>query len=569
MNIQYRSLVLALILLCASCTAGIGKADKSGDVRAKHYGLDATLEVIVTSEQGDRLSAGRSSAFRDGQASGTVVHVDPGQVRQTITGIGSSFTESSAFVLSHLEQSKRQEVMQNIYGEDGANFSLARTVIASTDFAVEGKYTHAPIAGDVALKYFTIDADMDGFSKTRYPGVKDESYDLLPMIKEAQAIKASQHDSSLNIVASAWTAPPWMKDIETWYIQGGEGNEWQGTGGSLKEEYVGTYADYLVKYLDAYDAWGVDIWGLTPVNEPQGNGGNWESMHFTAEGQRDFIRDYLGPKLHDSRHRDTRVLIYDQNRDHLTHWADVILSDPGAAQYVYGTAIHWYASTNQVFEKELNQVRNAFPQFDIIHTEGTIDNLGVAAPSGITDPDGFQEENWYQNDEFWWNETSTDWAYSATWAPRAEDHPMYTPVHRYARNIIVSLNNWVSGWIDWNVVLDHQGGPNHVGNFCGAPIMIDTRSGDVYYTPIYHVLSQFSRTIRPGDKAVQVTQALGGLGPDSLHASATINSDQQLAVQLLNTTKKPVSYSLQVGAQYAEVVIPANAIQTVRLQLNP
>ena len=125
----------------------------------------------------------------------------------------------------------------------------------------------------------------------------------------------------------------------------------------------------------------------------------------------------------------------------------------------------------------------------------------------MIDPVRFKESGWFNNDAFWWNANATDWAYTATWAPNGADHPIYTPVHRYARNIIVSLDHWVSGWVDWNIVLDRDGGPNHVGNFCGAPIMIDAETGQIYYTPIYYVLAQFSRTIRPGDKAVQADRS--------------------------------------------------------------
>jgi glucosylceramidase len=229
--------------------------------------------------------------------------------------------------------------------------------------------------------------------------------------------------------------------------------------------------------------------------------------------------------------------------------------------------VHWYASTYKVYEDTLERVRAKFPDFEIINTEATIDNLGVPAPGGITDPEGYTESGWYGNDAFWWNETATDWAYSATWAPNVEDHPVYTPVHRYARNIIVSLDHGMAGWIDWNVVLDRQGGPNHVGNFCGAPIMIDTDTGEVYYTPIYAVLAQLSRTIRPGDVAVQTERRLAGLGDDALHASAAINEDGLLSVQLLNTTKEPISLGLQIGDEFAAIEMPANAVQTVRVQI--
>ena len=149
----------------------------------------------------------------------------------------------------------------------------------------------------------------------------------------------------------------------------------------------------------------------------------------------------------------------------------------------------------------------------------------------------------------------------------AKDHPVYTPVHRYARNIIVSLDHWVTGWVDWNIVLDQNGGPNHVGNFCGAPIMIDTQSKQVYYTPIYYVLAQFSQTIRPGDKAVQTQKKLAGLDGDALHACATMNNRNLLSVQMLNTTKNAIAVMLQIGAQFAEVNLPANSVQTVRVQL--
>ena len=157
---------------------------------------------------------------------------------------------------------------------------------------------------------------------------------------------------------------------------------------------------------------------------------------------------------------------------------------------------------------------------------------------------------------------------SSAWAgPAAADHPIYTPVHRYARNIIVSLDHWVSGWVDWNIVLDRDGGPNHAGNFCGAPIMIDTATQEVYYTPIYYVLAQFSRTIRPGDKALRTRRTLDGLDSDALHACATINDDALVSVQLLNTTKEAIAYKLQIAERFAEITIPANSVQTVRVQL--
>ncbi|MGL1957728.1 MAG: glycosyl hydrolase [Colwellia sp.] len=529
--------------------------------------LTSTNEILLTSEAGDKIASKNNVRFRQGLGEGNVITISPEVVKQTITGIGSSFTESSAFVLAHLDKDKRAEVMANIYGENGANISLARTVIGATDFAIKGKFTYADVKDDANLDYFSIAVDKDGFSSEQYPGIKDESFDLLPMIKEALVIKNNQAEKDLRIVASAWTAPPWMKDIEDWYINPTPENNYQGTGGELKPEYISTYADYIVKYLDSYQSEGVDIWGLTPINEPNGNSGQWESMHFTPQSQSEFIKKYLGPKLQANEHDDVNVLIYDQNRDHLEEWADAILTDEETTPYVYGVAVHWYESTFKVNEQALENVHEKYPNFPIIHTEGTIDDLGKPANDTIGDPVNFQESDWFANDEFWWNDNATDWAYTASWAPNEQDHPIYAPVHRYARNIIVSLNHWMEGWIDWNIVLDQNGGPNHVGNFCGAPIMIDVNTGEIYYTPIYYVLAQFSQTIRPGDHAVQADTKLYGLDTDALHASATVNSDNLLSVQLFNTTKTPISYSLQIGEQHAQITIAANALQTVRVQL--
>lgn len=526
----------------------------------------STWRILSTSESGDKMAEKENVSFSDKRPEGKTVSVHTDSLRQTIDGIGSSFTESSAFVLAHLDPSKRREVMEALFGENGADFSMARTHIGSCDFSVEGKYSYAEKAGDLLLESFTLEPDKQGFDSLKYPGIKDEKYDLLPMIKEALEIKAMQKNPVLSIVASAWTAPPWMKDINEWYITGSPENNYQGTGGSLLPEYEEVYADYLIKFLAAYRSEGVDIWGVTPVNEPHGNNGQWESMHFTPESQNEFIKKYLGPKLRQGEDPEVRLLIYDQNRDGLEKWAEEILGDPETASYVYGSAVHWYESTFRVYEDVFERVNDKFPDHAIVHTEGCIDDLGKPAPEGIRDPEKYQESGWFNNDSFWWNPNATDWAYSATWeGVKTEDHPAYTPVHRYARNIIVSIDHWLRGWIDWNAVLDHNGGPNHVGNFCGAPVMINTETGQIYYTPVYYILAQFSRTIRPGDRAVKTSA--DGADDNDLYTCATINSENLLSVQLLNTSKETKSLCLEINNRFAEITVEANSLQTIQIKL--
>ena len=534
------------------------------------YNLNSktSVEVLQTSAQGDKLSRRPNIIFGGGVAEGNVINVLPGNLKQTLSGIGASFTESSAFVLAHLTSEQRNDVMQQIFSKHGANFSLARTHIGSCDFCVEGHYSYAEVAGDTDLHSFSIAPDQDGFKAESYPGIRDESFDLLPMIQLAQAIKSVQADNELKIVASAWTAPPWMKDNQSWHNPGTPENNFEGSGGILKPESESVYADYLIKYLEAYRSEGVDIWGLTPVNEPRGNNGSWESMHFTPESQGSFIKKHLGPKLTEKGYLDVNLLFYDHNTLELEEWADEILGDTETSQYVYGSAVHWYESTSKVFGDVFDRVHEKFPEFPIIHTEGCIDDLGNDAGPGILDPIKFKETGWFDNDAFWWNENATDWAYTADWPfVKIDDHPIYAPVHRYARHIITGMNHWLSGWIDWNIVLDKRGGPNHVGNYCGAPIMIDTDSGYVYYTPVFSILSQFSRTIRPGDVVVETCLNLDSELESALIASASISPQKKLSVQVFNSGNVPLEYALQLGEQCAEVTIPANALQTLVIQL--
>jgi len=529
-------------------------------------GAPVVSEILLTSEAGARLAPQPPVPFTADAPTGAVLTVWPDSTRQAIHGIGSSFTESSAFVLAHLPPGKRREVMLRLWGREGADFSLARMHLGSCDFSVEGKYSYAEKPGDLALDAFSIAPDSAGFDPAAHPGVREPGYDLLPMIREAQAIKRGQ-GGVLRVIASAWTAPPWMKDTGEWFIPGSAANGWRGTGGALKPGYEAVYADYLVHALDAYAVAGVDLWGLTPVNEPHGNGGSWESMRFTPESQNDFIRLHLGPALARGGHGDVRLYVYDQNRDGLEAWTDVIFADPRTAPFVTGAAVHWYDSTVEVSEDVFDRVRAKFPGMEIIHSEGCIDNLGVAAPGGVADPEGYRESGWFLNDAFWWNANATDWGYSVTWeGVDPADHPKYVPVHRYARDVIVGLDHGLSGWVDWNSVLDRRGGPNHVGNFCGAPVMIDTDTGAVHWTPVYWVLAQLSRSIRPGDRALRTRLNPGGEAADGLHACATLGPGGEVAVQVLNTGAAPRALALRIDGRAARIEAPANSLQTVRVR---
>lgn len=468
------------------------------------------VDIFETSESGNKLTKVTTVAL-----TGDMVEIAilPDEKYQTITGIGGSFTEASASLLNRLSKGNRTKILEAYFGESGAKYSLTRTHIGSCDFSL-GNYTYAPVAGDMELKQFSIKEDMD---------------DIVPMIKDAMAMSKE----GFKIVSSPWTAPPWMKDNKQW------------VGGKLLPEYYDTWALFFSKYIDAYKAEGIDIWGVTVENEPLGNGNNWESMHFTPEEMTQFVQTHLGPKLEADGKGNIKILGYDQNREHLKEWVDVMFRDEASSKYYGGTAIHWYASTFEVFPDALQYAHNKAPNKHLIQSEACVD---AEVPK-------WQDDAWY------WRQEATDWGWD--WAPEQDKplHPKYVPVFRYAGDIIGCLNNWVDGWIDWNMVLDTQGGPNWFKNWCVAPVIVDPEKDEVYFTPLYYTMAQFSRFIRPG--AVRI----GFKNPDAaLQVTAAQNPDGSIAVVVFNPTENEKQFKLSLGEKSVPVKISAKAIQTILIQ---
>lgn len=465
------------------------------------------VDIFETSESGNKLTKVTTVA---GTGEMAEIAILPGEKFQTITGFGGSFTEASASLLNRLGKENRNKILEAYFGETGARYSLTRTHINSCDFSLS-QYSYAPVEGDLELKNFSIEEDLG---------------DIIPMIKDAMAISKE----GFKIVSSPWTAPPWMKDNKQW------------VGGKLLPEYYDTWALFFSKYIDAYKAEGIDIWGVTVENEPLGNGNNWESMHFTPEEMTQFVQNHLGPKLEADGKGHVKILGYDQNREHLKEWVDVMFRDEASSKYYGGTAIHWYASTFEVFPDALQYAHNKAPNKHLIQSEACVD---AEVPK-------------WQNDAWYWSQEATDWGWD--WAPEQDKplHPKYVPVFRYARDIIGCLNNWVDGWIDWNMVLDTQGGPNWFKNWCVAPVIVDPDKDEVYFTPLYYTMAQFSRFIRPG--AVRI----GFKNPDAeLQVSAAQNPDGSIAVVVFNPTENEKQFKLSLGEKSTPVKISAKAIQTI------
>ena len=466
------------------------------------------IEVYETSASGKKLTRITPVVAEETEIK---IKLKPEEEFQTITGFGGSFTESTAYLLNQLSDSNRTKVLESYFGESGAKYSLTRTHMNSCDFSLDN-YSYAPVEGDTSLESFSIEEDKD---------------DIIPMIKDAMGISKE----GFRIISSPWTAPPWMKDNKDW------------KGGRLLPEYYDTWALFFSKYLKAYKEEGIDIWAVTVENEPLGNDSNWESMHYTPEEMTDFVVKFLGPRLEKDGH-DALILGYDQNRgEELKHWVDEMYRDDIARKYFDGTAVHWYASTYEYFPESLEYAHKAAPDKYLINSEACVD---AEVPK-------WKDDAWY------WSKEATDWGWD--WAPEDQKHlhPKYVPVYRYARDIIGCLNNWVDGWVDWNMVLDRQGGPNWAENWCVAPVIADTENDEVYFTPLYYTLSHFSRFIRPGAKRIGFE-----VSDEQLMVTAVKNKDN-IAVVVLNQEPFERSFSIDLNGTDHQVTIEGRSLQTILL----
>jgi glucosylceramidase len=466
--------------------------------------------IIQTSETGDKLAKKDSLILSIKNNPGVpVIQINPDTIFQEITGFGGSFTGSSAYVLSKLRKEKRDEVLNAYFSAEGAAYSLMRSQIGGSDFSVYS-YAYDETSGDIKLNDFSIKEDMDY---------------LIPLIKDALKVSTN----GFKIISSPWTAPKWMKDNNAWY------------GGSLKQEYYNTWALYISKYIKAYEKEGIPVWGITPENEPMGNDAHWDSMIFTPEQMLAFIKNNLGP-IFEKDKINSKILIYDQNRDEVERWTGIILNDPESAKYIWGTAVHWYSSTISWYPEVLNRIHEKFPDKQIIHTEGCVDN----------DLPAWQDDSWY------WSKDATDWGYE--WASEKDKplHPAYKPVARYAGDIIGGLNSWFAGWIDWNIVLDDKGGPNHANNWAVAPVIVKPETGEVYYTPLYYVMCHFSKFIRPGAYRIGVASEV-----HELMVTAFLNPDKSIAVEIYNPADKFFKYIIKLEEKTIQYNIPGNSLQTV------
>ena len=409
------------------------------------------------------------------------IFVDPSKTFQSILGIGGALTDASAETFYKLPENSRQEFLKAYFdAQDGIGYTLGRTHIHSCDFSSES-YTYVT-NGDKKLASFDISHDL----KYRIPFIKE--------------VLGTAGKNNFTLFASPWSPPAWMKD-----------NNDMLHGGRLKPEFYDSWADYYVKFIKAYKENGVSIWGMTVQNEPMAIQ-TWESCNYTAEEERDFVKDHLGPALAKSGLADKKIMIWDHNRSMMYQRAKAVLDDPKAAQYVWGVAYHWYVGDH--FEN-VKRVHEAYPKVHLLFSEGC---------NGPFDMDEINDWQWGEI---------------------------------YGKSMINDFNNGVEGWTDWNVLLDEEGGPNHVQNFCFAPIHGDTKTGALYYMDSYYYIGHFSKFVRPGAKRI-----ISSSTTDNLLTTAFLNKDGKIAVIVMNPSDTDQPFYLWLDSKAAKSDSPAHSIMT-------
>jgi glucosylceramidase len=482
------ALVLSKTQLSSAAEVERSEIQEPAEIEGRIEGRVVT--VYTTADNSDhRLSRTETLAFKPlGQPLETqiCVFVDPTKKFQTILGIGGALTDASAETFAKLPRTKQQEFLNAHFDRDkGIGYTLARTNIHSCDFS-SGSYTYVN-EGDKALQSFSVNHDKQF---------------RIPFIKQAMAAAGGR----LSIFGSPWSPPAFMKS-----------NNDMLHGGKLKPEFYQSWANYYAKFIKAYEREGIPIWGISVQNEPMATQ-RWESCIYSAEEERDFLKSYLGPTMRREGLSEKKIIAWDHNRDLIYQRAKTILTDPKAAQYVWGIGYHWYepwSGGEQMFDN-VKLVNETFPDKRLIFTEGC-------------------------NDAF-----------------KAEELKAWRLGERYGSSMFNDFNSGAVGWTDWNVLLDEQGGPNHVQNFCFAPVHADTKTGDLIYTNSYYYIGHFSKFVRPGAKRIASSPSRS-----QLLSAAFLNPDGKVSVVVMNKSDKKISYFLWLEGNAAEVTSLPHSIQTL------
>jgi glucosylceramidase len=458
------------------------------NAQSKKDGVDKTIKVYTTAANTSyRLSPVEELQFTNPDnfiERKVYVFVDDNHSFQTMLGIGGAITDASAETFARLTPDQQNELIKAYYdSKNGIGYTLARTNIQSCDFS-SGSYSYVD-ENDKDLKSFNIK--------------HDEQY-RIPLMKKAMAAAGK-----LTLYVSPWSPSAWMKD-----------NNDMLHGGKLLPQYRQSWANFFVKYIKEYEKRGIPVWGLSVQNEPLAVQ-TWESCVYTAEEERDFIKNYLGPTLQKNGMSSKKLIAWDHNRDFVYQRANTILSDPASAKFVWGIGYHWYETWTggDMQFNNVKMVNDNFPSKNLIFTEGCAESFKA--------------------------ERINEWSLG----------------EKYGYSMINDFNAGTVGWTDWNILLDEKGGPNHVGNFCFAPVHFDPAKGLIYTSSFYYI-GHFSKFIRPGAKRINAST-----NRTSLLTTAFKNIDGSIAVVVMNNSDQKIEYELCMKNKVAKTVSLPHSISTL------
>ncbi|RLN92074.1 hypothetical protein BBJ28_00021707 [Nothophytophthora sp. Chile5] len=433
----------------------------SGQEGVKGVAAAPVLETEVTCFQSSYLDkvtkmmepiAGLKWTHGAQKKAASFIAVDVDITYQEIMGFGGAFTEASALQFQKLPLEKQEEVLTLYFDKINGNaYEFGRVPMGSCDFSASS-YSFDDVHNDTELLHFDSD-------------VTHDQEVLIPFIK-----RALERNPNMKLFLAPWSPPAWMKRSGPDYIASMLGSM---DPVGLKDSMRATWALYFSKFITAYKKQGIPFWGLTPQNEPQ-FAAPWEACMYDASYQAEFIGDFLGPIL-ERDHPDLTLMVLDHNRGSVRQWAEEIYNHPTAGQYVDGMAFHWYdmerIMDGVAYHERLNDTHFVDQSRFMLATE-SCNCPGVAL-----------------GDDAWF---------------RAQ---------RYGHDILTDMNNYVGGWVDWNLLLDHKGGPNHQGNNCDAPIILTESGTDFTIQPMFYFIQHFSKYIPVGSRRVKTQVAAGFAQP--------------------------------------------------------
>ncbi|MFF1817816.1 glycoside hydrolase family 30 beta sandwich domain-containing protein [Kribbella sp. NPDC058245] len=432
----------------------------------------------LTTADGSTLLARQADVTFGSATSGTTIDVNPGTTYQTMDGFGAAFTDSSTWLTWNKQSSsQRDALLTKLFDRtNGIGLSLMRLPIGASDFT----------ANSADYTFDDTCCDLNDFS------INHDKAFTIPVLKAAKA-----KNSSLELMASPWTPPAWMKTNNSLY------------GGSLRTDRQSVFADYYVKYLQAYAAEGLPIYSLAIQNEPH-NEAAYESMRMEPAQQADVIKNQLGPKLA-ANGLSPKLVAWDHNWNE-ANYATTVLNDAGAKQYLAGSAFHCYAGDVSA----QTAVHNAHPDKDI-----------------------------------WFTECA-----GGDWAPNFGDNLKWN-----LQNLIIGgTRNWAKGVLFWNLALDQNHGPTNGGcTDCRGVVTINSGTGNVSYNVEYYALGHASKFVVPGARRISSTTVAG-----SVETVAFRNPDNSVALIALNPSSSAKTFTVRYNGQSFNYTLPAGAVTTFK-----